>query len=577
MIGWWLVAGLAWAAPDPVLLVELGRGEVAELPQVDQLDAEGRLRLVRSLARLGQPEGLATVEALLDDPELEVRGAAAWALGYLPGGPEVAARHLDRLGPPVGWIRGADDLRPPLFEALGRGGRAEDVPRLIAGLGWGGDAAVAAAHALGRMGRAKLPEAQEALPTLVAGLSAWEPRQVQARAFAIYRIGLSDAPQGLRDAVVQRVRTAPTPAARAWLLRAAWPVASGPTREELTSVAAADASPLVRAALAATGGEGVAPALVEDMHPWVSASLAEDPDTLPPGLSLGQLVDASLRGASNRDRTRFAGALLDRDDAGTAEGLALLASTDAVIREAGASLLGRAPLTDTQSAAVLAHLRRERDEGVLVALASSLVDAVKAGAKPGEPAALQEVVGQLARDPAWRVRRAAVDLAAAASAPAPAIAGPVPSVELGDALRIRGARVQTSRGELRLALDPTVAPLAVSNFAKLAEEGFFDGLTFHRVVPGFVVQTGCPRGDGWGGPGYTLPDEVSERSFRKGALGMARGEPDTGGSQWFIVSSDQPHLDGDYTWFGQVTSGQEVVERIRVGDTVTSVKIERSP
>ena len=94
-------------------------------------------------------------------------------------------------------------------------------------------------------------------------------------------------------------------------------------------------------------------------------------------------------------------------------------------------------------------------------------------------------------------------------------------------------------------------------------------------MPGFVVQTGCGRGDGWGGPGWEIPDEVSGLSYTAGTVGMARSGPDTGGSQWFITTTDQPHLEGRYTIFGRVTQGLEVARQLREGESVLDVRIER--
>ncbi|MBM4393838.1 MAG: peptidylprolyl isomerase [Deltaproteobacteria bacterium] len=140
---------------------------------------------------------------------------------------------------------------------------------------------------------------------------------------------------------------------------------------------------------------------------------------------------------------------------------------------------------------------------------------------------------------------------------------------------MRSARVFTSQGEIRIQLLPEVAPLTVWNFATLAESGYFAGLVFHRVVPDFVVQTGDPRGDGWGGPGYEIPDELSPESYDVGAVGMALSGPDTGGSQWFVTLSPQPHLDYGYTLFGRVTLGMRGVAAIGVGDSIERVVIER--
>jgi cyclophilin family peptidyl-prolyl cis-trans isomerase len=146
---------------------------------------------------------------------------------------------------------------------------------------------------------------------------------------------------------------------------------------------------------------------------------------------------------------------------------------------------------------------------------------------------------------------------------------------LADVRRIRSARVLTSEGELRIRLLPDVAPLTVWNFAALAESGFFTGLTFHRVVSDFVIQTGDPRGDGWGGSEGVIPDELSPESYTAGTVGMALSGPDTGSSQWFITTSPQPHLDFGYTVFGRLVSDLRVARAIDTEDFIRSVTIER--
>jgi len=140
---------------------------------------------------------------------------------------------------------------------------------------------------------------------------------------------------------------------------------------------------------------------------------------------------------------------------------------------------------------------------------------------------------------------------------------------------VQGATVVTSRGSLELILFPRLAPGAVSNFVKLAEDGFYDGLLFHRVVPDFVVQAGDPSGTGWGGPGYTIRDEYSTQPYLRGSLGMARSGKDTAGSQWFITHSRQRHLDRHYTLFGQMSSGWQVLDTLSVGDHIETIKIHR--
>ena len=112
------------------------------------------------------------------------------------------------------------------------------------------------------------------------------------------------------------------------------------------------------------------------------------------------------------------------------------------------------------------------------------------------------------------------------------------------------------------------------NFARLAQKKFFDGLLIHRVVPNFVVQTGDPRGDGWGSPGYSIRSEFSRRRYVRGMVGMASAGTDTEGCQFFITHSEQPHLDGRYTIFARVKSGMEVVDVLQVGDRMEKVTIQ---
>ena len=135
------------------------------------------------------------------------------------------------------------------------------------------------------------------------------------------------------------------------------------------------------------------------------------------------------------------------------------------------------------------------------------------------------------------------------------------------------AFLKTRHGTIEIHLDVVEAPLTTASFVALARRGFFDGLVFHRVEPGFVVQGGDPRGDGNGGPGYALRCEVTRRPYGRGAVGMALSGKDTGGSQFFITLQPQPHLDGGYTNFGQVVAGMDVVERIRPGDAIERVTV----
>ena len=135
------------------------------------------------------------------------------------------------------------------------------------------------------------------------------------------------------------------------------------------------------------------------------------------------------------------------------------------------------------------------------------------------------------------------------------------------------AVVATDKGAFTIELLPDDAPLTVDNFVGLARRGYFNNVVFHRVVPNFVVQGGDPRGDGNGGPGYQIRDEMNTAPYDRGAVGMALSGRDTGGSQWFVTHSPQPHLDGGYTVFGRVVSGMDVVDRIARGDRIRTITI----
>jgi len=141
------------------------------------------------------------------------------------------------------------------------------------------------------------------------------------------------------------------------------------------------------------------------------------------------------------------------------------------------------------------------------------------------------------------------------------------------------ATISTEKGEIVVTLDPGAAPETVNNFVSLARAGFYDGLTFHRVEPDFVIQGGDPLGDGTGGPGYTVPAEIGLEHV-KGAIAMARQsdqvnpERESSGSQFYITLEETPHLDGAYTVFGQVVEGMDVVESIAPGDVIESITIE---
>lgn len=133
--------------------------------------------------------------------------------------------------------------------------------------------------------------------------------------------------------------------------------------------------------------------------------------------------------------------------------------------------------------------------------------------------------------------------------------------------------IEMDKGNIEIELFDKDAPQTVANFEKLANSGFYDGLTFHRVIPGFVAQGGCPAGNGTGGPGYTIRCEINPNKHERGALSMAHRGPNTGGSQFFIVYEPQHHLDGVHTVFGKVTKGMDLADQIDPGDKMNKVRV----
>ena len=140
------------------------------------------------------------------------------------------------------------------------------------------------------------------------------------------------------------------------------------------------------------------------------------------------------------------------------------------------------------------------------------------------------------------------------------------------------ATMETSKGTIEVKLHPEYAPKTVNNFVFLAREGFYDDVSFHRVISNFMVQGGDPTGTGRGGPGYRFEDEFAGNPLKHetAVLSMANAGPNTNGSQFFITHAPQPHLDGKHTVFGKVTSGKDVVDTIQQGDVMTRVTISES-
>ena len=152
-----------------------------------------------------------------------------------------------------------------------------------------------------------------------------------------------------------------------------------------------------------------------------------------------------------------------------------------------------------------------------------------------------------------------------------------PEMQIDTTARYR-VTITTDKGDIVLELDPSIAPVTVNNFVALARQGYYDGLTFHRVEPGFVIQGGCPEGSGRGGPGYKFEDEPVQGDYALGAVAMANAGPDTNGSQFFICLDDLAgRLPKQYNLFGRTVEGIDVVQSIRRGDVMRTVAVEELP
>ncbi len=303
-------------------------------------------------------------------------------------------------------------------------------------------------------------------------------------------------------------------------------------------------------------------------HARLDAQLA-DPD----GRVVAQALQALLRIVPERDTTLLVRA---RE---------LLAHADPAVRSLAADVLARRPAVADVDRLVQAYNRAAADpfNDARLSAVTALAAIARAGTD-GRIAVASRFVAAVPRADDYLVRRLAEERlpdAAERWGPAAPIATGRSAEDYRDVARryllpaLRGqvpqVTIETDRGNLVVQLYATEAPLTVAAFLSLVERRYFDGSRWHRVVPDFVAQDGDPRGDGWGGPGFALRDEVNPIRYEVGTMGMALSGPDTGGSQFFITHSAQPHLDGTYTVFGRVVQGLDVLAAITQGDRIRSI------
>ncbi len=350
----------------------------------------------------------------------------------------------------------------------------------------------------------------------------------------------------------------------------------------------ADPNPSMRAAalrsLAALDPDNfmtVLSGLDPDPHWSVRAALASILGTQPAAVA-GPRLMAMLKDSDQRVVPAVLASLTKMQAPGVVDVLLQhLKADDPVVRATAATALGELKPANGAAALADAYAGGQRDSAY-TARAAALAAIVKYGAGTAVPV-LKSALGD--KDWAVRVRAAMllqqVDPAAAAGAAAQIRPAPttLPAATY-EAARLTNppvsiqAYIDTDRGSIQIELAVIDAPLTVENFITLARKNYFNGLSIHRVVPNFVVQDGDPRGDGEGGPGYTIRDELNERPYLRGTVGMALDPwPDTGGSQFFIALSPQPHLDAKYTVFGRVIAGMDVVDQIQPWDVIRRVRV----
>ena len=601
--------------------VGLPEGVQLLVPALLDADPDVRAMAAFALGLLGDVSAEAALTPLLTDPSPLVRGRAAEALGSI--GAKAAAPPIGQMvgeyarAAPVTAMQPDDETWPaaPEAEAFKLGlfalVRLKEYEPLASAVLAGGRPVTAwwpVAYALQRM------EDKRAVPALLQLLNgsgrytvAFAARGLgahkEASAVDALLAQLEPSRRAPLEVVVSSVRALgqiADPRAAETLARLAGQTATHPNvrLEAITALGAmrADAGlPVVQDMMtdewAAMRSAAIAAAAAIDpdtflivlagMEPdrdWrVRAALARVLATLPPE-TVTDRVRQMLSDEDKRVIPAVMGALARLKAPDIADVLReRLADPDFAVRSAAAGELGR--LKPDGGAAWLR-------EAYKTAQADSAYDAraaaIGALAEYGAAEAIETLKLALT-DKDWAVRLRAASLLAkldpsveTRQAIRPAPGGPIapyddPQLAVPDFSP--HAFIETAKGTIELELAVLDAPQTARNFMALARKGFFNGLQVHRVVPNFVVQDGDPRGDGGGGPGYTIRDELNERPYLRGTVGMALAGADTGGSQFFITHSPQPHLDARYTVFGHVVNGMDVVDRIQQGDVIQRVRV----
>ena len=331
------------------------------------------------------------------------------------------------------------------------------------------------------------------------------------------------------------------------------------------------------AAIDPTGFPTLLSGMEPDPHWIVRAAIAEALGTMPPSFAI-----ARLRSMLEDPDRRVVPPVLDSLATLKAPGLDDILMTELKAPDIGVRAAAARNLGVVRSPAGAAALRDAYHAWQADQASDAREAAVGALARYGLADAGDTLKAALAdADWALRLRAAALLHSLDATADSTLAIRPAPGAPLApyDAADIihptysPHAFIETAKGTVEIELAVLDAPQTVQNFITLARKGYFNGLQIHRVVPNFVVQDGDPRGDGSGGPGYSIRDELNDRPYLRGTVGMALSGPDTGGSQFFITVSPQPHLDAKYTVFGQVVQGMDVVDKLQQLDVIERIRI----
>jgi cyclophilin family peptidyl-prolyl cis-trans isomerase/HEAT repeat protein len=528
------------------LLGEIGAAGRAPLVDLARDASQGSVRRGAALLALARirPATVEPITALLADPDTAVAWGAAYALARGRSASAVRALLGASSSP---W----PDVRDQAARGLGRA---------LAGDSLGADCQAA----LRRLARDTSARVRVTAVRVISGYG--------ASAAEVIRDALRDTDPSVRITAAPFAHLAFDSTSRAW--NDAWRSDTNfSIRRQLAESALrvdrlraewapwrTDADWQLRAAAAELDGHGAAVTVRDRLEPAL-----RDSDARVRAAAVGALVvlvDSAATRADVRARLR-----------------AMLADPDFEVRAAALGALAKgATIEDlTRSLASYTTNRADRDADARLAfwlladsalarhggeLPDSVVRALDAIPRPTDPLERLQA-SRIGRFASWR---------RGSNAPRPAAWY---DARAREALfgRAPVARIETARGVLDLELFTSDAPVTVDNFVTLARRGYFDNQRFHRVVPDFVVQGGDPRGNGNGGPGYAIRDELNRHRYQRGTLGMALSGPNTGGSQFFVTHAPQPHLDGGYTVFGQLRAGGDVLDRIVQGDRIVRITI----